>query len=316
MVEEQKKKEKRKFSIMVFDDSHMGVVKSRRVSLKIINIIIALVAIYVITSVSAFYFLQNLFSERSEMLVFKKENDQLKSQIAGYASQLEEINRKMENVDVLEKKVKKLATYKTKPENVKKIAIGGKEINVMQDLSAISERKENEFFEILAHKLNSLGNDLDKNTVSLSALGKYLEQQNIVLNSTPSIWPVKGWISSSFGFRISPFTSKKVFHEGVDIAGRLASPVRATADGIVLFSGEKDNYGKTITIDHGFGYVTRYAHLSELNIVAGETVTKGQIIAKLGNTGKSTGPHLHYEVRIHSIPVNPMTFIVSEAKIQ
>ena len=130
--------------------------------------------------------------------------------------------------------------------------------------------------------------------------------------STPTIWPVRGWVSSKFGFRTSPFSGRRVFHEGLDIAARYGLPVRATAKGIVVFAGEKAGYGNIVTIDHGYGYMTRYGHNSSLTVKVGDKVEKGDVIAKVGSTGRSTGPHVHYEVLVNGIPVNPQKFIIDE----
>ena len=130
--------------------------------------------------------------------------------------------------------------------------------------------------------------------------------------STPTIWPVKGWVSSPFGFRSSPFSGRRVFHEGLDIAARYGLDIHATAKGIVVYAGDKAGYGKIVTIDHGYGYMTRYSHNSRITVKVGDKVNKGDVIAKVGSTGRSTGPHCHYEVLVNGIPVNPMKFIIDE----
>lgn len=129
------------------------------------------------------------------------------------------------------------------------------------------------------------------------------------LSSTPDLWPVLGWLTSRFGPRHSPFGRGVKFHEGVDIAAPWGVPVRATADGVIRFVGYKGGLGKTVIIDHGFGIVSYYGHNSELHVKEGERVERGQVIAAVGNTGHSTGPHLHYEVHADGIPVDPMAFL-------
>ncbi len=131
--------------------------------------------------------------------------------------------------------------------------------------------------------------------------------------ATPAIWPVdddgEGFISSSFGWRESPFSGKKEFHEGLDIGVWYGTPVLATADGIVSYAGWKGGYGWTVDIEHEFGYMTRYAHLNEIEVKEGEEVTREYVIAFSGNSGQSTGPHLHYEVLLNDEPQNPMDYI-------
>lgn len=128
-------------------------------------------------------------------------------------------------------------------------------------------------------------------------------------SSTPSLLPVKGWVTSLFGSRISPITGTSKFHEGLDIAAPIGTPVYASADGVASFSGQKGGYGNALVIDHGYGLTTLYGHASALLVKQGQKVKRGQLIALVGSTGSSTGPHLHYEVHVDGIPTDPMKFV-------
>ncbi len=129
--------------------------------------------------------------------------------------------------------------------------------------------------------------------------------------STPSIWPTEGWVTSEFGYRRSPFTDRRELHKGLDIAGPIGTPIYSTANGRVL-SAERDGaYGLTVTIDHGAGIVTLYAHMHRLVVEGGQEVSRGELIGYMGNTGRTTGPHLHYEVRLNGIPVDPIRYILN-----
>lgn len=143
---------------------------------------------------------------------------------------------------------------------------------------------------------------------SLSKLQSFFLTQTAVMAATPSLLPINGWISSSFGYRRHPYDGSYRFHAGVDIAADNGTPVRAPAAGTVLFSGGRSGYGKVVVIDHGYGIRTLFGHGSKLYVNAGERVKRGQKIAEVGNTGRSTGPHLHYEVRKNGQPVNPAAF--------
>lgn len=136
-----------------------------------------------------------------------------------------------------------------------------------------------------------------------------LEKHRILLDSTPSIWPVRGWLSSSFGKRKSPFTGEYEFHRGIDISAKMNTPVVAPSDGVVTAVCRKRGYGNTLKISHGFGLMTRYAHLEKSLVKPGQQVKRGEIIAAVGNTGRSTGPHLHYEVCRNGVPVDPLLYI-------
>jgi murein DD-endopeptidase MepM/ murein hydrolase activator NlpD len=145
---------------------------------------------------------------------------------------------------------------------------------------------------------------------SLKTVEKYVNQQKLQLAATPAIWPTRGLLSGVFGNRIHPFTGRYEFHNAVDIATQLGNKVIAPADGIVLVAETRDYYGKLIIIDHGFGYVTRYGHLSGYNVREGQRVKRFDVIGYVGTSGRSNGPHLHYEVRYFEKPVNPMDFIL------
>ena len=132
-----------------------------------------------------------------------------------------------------------------------------------------------------------------------------------MLAHAPSIWPVHGWVTSGFGFRTNPFTGLTQMHEGLDIANRIGTPVIAPSDGIVSDTGKDSAYGNFIVISHGFGINSRFLHLSKILVRPGQRVKRGDKVAEVGTTGKSTGPHLHYEVRVNGIPVNPLRYIVN-----
>ncbi|MDT8370377.1 MAG: M23 family metallopeptidase [Gammaproteobacteria bacterium] len=161
-----------------------------------------------------------------------------------------------------------------------------------------------------ALNLTSLEQTLSKQSLQLSHLQNYLLTENTIKSAIPSGKPIKGgWISSYFGYRTDPFNGKKVFHKGVDFAGKEGSKVYAVADGIISWKGRRSGYGELVEIDHGNGYVTRYAHNKTVVADLGEKVSKGQVIALMGSTGRSTGPHVHFEVLRDEKQVNPYKFV-------
>lgn len=125
----------------------------------------------------------------------------------------------------------------------------------------------------------------------------------------PDIWPVRGRITSSFGERIDPFEGEGAFHSGLDIAVGYGTPVHVTADGLVVFAGTMRGYGRTIIVDHGHGIRTLYAHLSAMAVAVGQHLDRDEVVGYVGESGRTTGAHLHYEVRIHSAPVNPYPYL-------
>jgi murein DD-endopeptidase MepM/ murein hydrolase activator NlpD len=169
--------------------------------------------------------------------------------------------------------------------------------------------------ELLARKMNEFLRQL-----SVEARLEEVRQQEViqrlrankdVLESTPSVWPAGGWVTSGFGWRSSPFTARKEFHKGLDISAPAGTPIYAPSRGVVSGIERTPDYGLVLNITHGTGLVTRYAHLQRVNVKQGQVVQRGEAIAFIGDSGRSTGPHLHYEVRIGGVPVNPMRYILN-----
>lgn len=165
---------------------------------------------------------------------------------------------------------------------------------------------------ILGKRLDELISEAERREGSVRQLETYLRGQQVRLASTPSIWPTRGWLTSGFGVRKDPYTGKQTMHMGIDIANQEGVPVVATARGVVTFAGKSGGYGNVIVIDHGYGIRTRFGHLSEIAVGVGDHIDRGDRIGRIGNTGRSTGPHLHYEVEINGVAENPMNYILED----
>jgi murein DD-endopeptidase MepM/ murein hydrolase activator NlpD len=158
--------------------------------------------------------------------------------------------------------------------------------------------------------LAALGRQIDERGDQLSVLEALLVADSASRKFLPSLLPVAdSWYSSNFGFRIDPFTGQNSMHEGVDFLAETGTAIMAAASGKVVFAGVHPQYGKMIDIDHGNGLVSRYAHASKLSVAEGDLVVRGQRIAEVGSTGRSTGPHLHFEVRLNGVAQNPARFV-------
>ncbi|HPC73372.1 MAG TPA: M23 family metallopeptidase [Syntrophales bacterium] len=144
---------------------------------------------------------------------------------------------------------------------------------------------------------------------SFRDLLEFLKKQKSILAYTPSIWPVRGWVTSEFGFRKSPFTGRREFHKGMDIAAKLGKEVVAPADGIVASVDREHGMGNTVQISHTNGLATAYGHLLKCAVRKGQVIRKGDIIGYVGNSGRSTGSHLHYTVLLNGVPVNPRPYL-------
>lgn len=162
---------------------------------------------------------------------------------------------------------------------------------------------------LLRQAAETLGVVAEGQTASLADLVNGLEGKADLLASSPSIWPAKGWLTSRYGYRVSPFTNKPQFHAGLDIAGAPGTPVIAPARGRVTFVGKRGPMGNSIVIDHGHGVRTQYGHNDTLRVKLGQVVERGEVIATLGSTGRSTGPHLHYVIEVQGRTKDPLDFI-------
>ena len=158
--------------------------------------------------------------------------------------------------------------------------------------------------------LGQLSHQIEERSDQLGVLEGVLVSTSATKKFMPTLEPVEGgWISSPFGWRIDPFTGQKGFHEGIDFSAEVGTPIHAAASGKVIFADTQSQYGKMVEIDHGNGLVTRYAHASMLFVKVGDLVVRGQTIAAVGQTGRATGPHLHFEVRLNGVPQNPARFL-------
>ncbi len=147
----------------------------------------------------------------------------------------------------------------------------------------------------------------------LDTVESKLEERVRWISSTPAIAPVKGILTSGFGYRSDPMTHEQGIHQGVDIAAPAGQPVHASADGIVLRAGEVTGLGRAVYLAHGYGLVTRYGHMSRVDVHPGQRLKRGDVVGLVGNTGRSTGYHLHYEVRLDGAPVNPLGYILDDS---
>lgn len=241
----------------------------------------------------------------------KRENQTLREQLTELASKTKSIDSELRTVKQLEAKLRIMLNAETHETVTPNFGIGGPS-NEPDDLGILYSTSDTTVaYNKINSKLENLDERLKKQETALVEVYELMQERNSILASTPSIWPTRGWITSGFGYRIYPFTGETKFHEGLDISTRIGTDVVATADGIVVETGYDITYGNNIIIDHGFGFITRYGHLSSINVKTGSVVKRGQKIGEVGNTGFSTGPHLHYEIRINGVPVNPENYILN-----
>ena len=181
-------------------------------------------------------------------------------------------------------------------------ALGGPLMTSQEDARELIPALEGELF--------ALSTALDDREVQLDILSELIQGEQVKSDATPSGRPIlSGWLSSRYGTRIDPFSGKKAWHEGVDFAGKAGSNIVAVASGIVSWSGERYGYGKMVEVAHGDGVITRYAHNQENLVKVGDMVRRGDVVALMGNSGRSTGPHVHFEVHKNGRPVDPASYL-------
>lgn len=239
-----------------------------------------------------------------------KKNRELEKQISFFSQRMTDLYDQFTNLKESNARVKVLANLAITPGQIETKSVGGPDpLAAELTVSSIDVERKQQLVR-MHRELQRLELDIAHEEGDLRHLSAHLKEQQTLLNFTPSVWPVRGWISSRFGYRVSPFTGRRELHKGLDIVNRAGTPVVVTADGQVVFAGYKGGYGKMVIVDHGLGKVTKYGHLSKIDVRNGDSVIRGQELGRLGNTGRSTGPHLHYEVVLNGKAVNPVDYLL------
>ena len=240
----------------------------------------------------------------------KKETVLQKNQFINLAGRIDLVTQKMSKLKELDHKLRVMVNLEADEDKEASRGVGGSDPILFGSKQVISNPHK-ELVRLMHGSLDDLDNEITIDEQNKTELYKFFENQKMLLASIPSIWPAKGWLSSRFGYRISPFTGKKEFHKGLDIATRSGNPVIAPADGVVSRIVRNHGYGNLLSLKHGYGLMTRYAHLQKILVKKGQYVKRGETIALVGNSGRSTGPHLHYEVHLNKVAVNPLRYILN-----
>ncbi len=235
----------------------------------------------------------NYSVDRNELQRLRIATSQQRQVLHGLVVDLKGVHQQLDSLHETDARVRQLANLETVPQDVP-VAIGG-----------LAETETVELVDAVQQRINQLQVKLELRQQSQEGVRNLLNDQVSLRRATPKGWPTKGWLTSYFGMRKSPFTGKMVMHEGLDIAANIGTPVVATADGIVARIKYSAGYGKMVIIDHGYGYRTVFAHNSKIMVKAGQRVKRGDLVAKVGNTGRSTGSHLHYELLLNGVPIDP-----------
>ena len=305
----------KKYSVLIIDDKGSPVRESRisKRSISILGIMALACTVFLGIGVHSYLNLRNALADKSQLLAQlhdqKVQIEGQRKQIQLFADDINQLKTKLVNIGEFEKKIRIIANLEHKPDQASLFAIGGSMPDDLDSHIPLNQDHDRLIRQMHAH-IGQVEQASAVQQTSLDSLLNALKSKKNILAATPSLRPTQGWISSDFGYRISPFTGRKEFHKGLDIATRQGTPIIAPADGVVTYSGPKWLYGNMLAIDHGYGIVTRYGHCEKIIKTKGDRVKRGEVVALVGNKGRSTGPHLHYEVRLNGVPVNPLQYIL------
>ena len=307
---------KKKLTLLIFDAAGTSVRQTTipKLLLPVIAVLVAAASVALYMGVSDYLRLRADSRELANLRAdFKKQDERIthqQSQIAAFSNKINFLKSQLMDLHNFEKKIRIIANLDPSEDGSSMFGVGGSDPEDL-DPVAVMEQDYQELVRDMHVEINEIDQASHSQRNSFTSIFSQLEDKRNLLAATPSIRPVKGWISSDFGYRVSPFTGRREFHRGLDIATREGVPIVAPADGIVTYSGRKGLMGNMITLEHGFGMVTRYGHIKKLIKQKGERVKRGETIALVGNTGRSTGPHVHYEVRLNGVAVNPMNYFLN-----
>jgi murein DD-endopeptidase MepM/ murein hydrolase activator NlpD len=244
-----------------------------------------------------------------------KENALLRAQLADVSNDIAQLEGQVRQNFDFQKKARLLANLDDLNEDITEVGVGGPDYGYMQSLSTLDEPTRSAVMSV-RRDVDKLIRQAKLQSESYTEIVKVLGDNQDLLNRTPSIKPVaRGFVSSRFGLRMDPITGRSSRHWGVDYSARLGTPIFATADGVVTFAGKWAAFGNTVEVSHGHDYVTRYAHASTLLVRTGQKVKRGDVIARVGSSGRSTATHLHYEVIHSGQKRNPLAYVLSGKEV-
>ncbi|MGV8145596.1 MAG: peptidoglycan DD-metalloendopeptidase family protein [Alkaliphilus sp.] len=264
-------------------------------------------ALLTILTLSCTYIFSYLFFDVSDNLhlatlqisKLELENTIQSEEITFLNNSSREINLKLQDLNLLQDKVKTLVGLDEDSNDKEIVSFLVTRSDIRSSLFDSSYNEDISLLNIL----------IENQKESMQQLITDVEDQLKYLDARPDFFPAEGRLSSPFGYRISPFSRRREFHHGIDIANKTNTPIHAAGSGVVTFSGYQSAYGRVLIISHGYGYTSVYAHNRSNLVQVGDVVKKGDVIAKMGSTGRSTGPHLHFEIRVNGDPIDPKTML-------
>ena len=301
--------DKEYFNILIFGHKSSKT-RHLRIHKKTFKIVLYLLAFALLSTTFFFCDYIQVKKKAFELGRLREETQTQKFQIHFFSARIEDLERQLSKLKDFDKRIRVIANLERGQETSPFMGMGGPSPSDIREKLRI-EKDEKGLIQQMRSDVERLQSEAVTREESFSELEKLLLTKKDMLTHTPSIWPLMGWVTSGFGFRTNPFTGLTQMHEGIDISNRIGSLVVAPSDGIVSDIGDDWVYGKILVISHGFETNTRYGHLNKVLVKVGQQVKRGDKIAEVGMTGKTTGPHLHYEVRVNGIPANPMRYALN-----
>ena len=301
--------DKEYFNIRIFGHKSSKT-RHLRIHKKTFKIVLYLLAFALLSTTFFFCDYIQVKKKAFELGRLREETQTQKFQIHFFSARIEDLEKQLSKLKDFDKRIRIIANLERGQETSPFMGMGGPSPSDIREKLRI-EKDEKGLIQQMRSDVERLQSEAVTREESFSELEKLLLTKKDMLTHTPSIWPLMGWVTSGFGFRTNPFTGLTQMHEGIDISNRIGSLVVAPSDGIVSDIGNDWVYGNILVISHGFGTNTRYGHLNKVLVKVGQQVKRGDKIAEVGMTGKTTGPHLHYEVRVNGIPANPMRYVLN-----
>lgn len=290
---------------MIIPSRKSGVKKISVPKVLIRNILIASI-VGVLVTLFVVYDYASIKRDRTELARLRAETVEQSQQLLNLGMKIDEFSDRMEELRQFDKKIRVLA-YETSSGKKLPLGVGG--VDSESKIKDLLEKDHDQIFKGMRDNLQQLNEEASEREKSFYELLIFLQEKKSILAATPSLWPVKGWVTSEFGTRKSPFRSGKEFHNGIDISTQYGKEITAPADGLVLSTGYNSQEGNYVRIEHGHGFSTALLHLSRIAVKQRARVKKGEVIGYLGDSGRSTGPHLHYSVYVNNIAVNPRRYL-------
>jgi len=266
------------------------------------SILAVLLTLYVV------YDYASIKRDRAELSRLRQQTAQQSKEIINLAVKVDEFADRMEEFKQFDKKLRILAANQVGRDKKIPLGIGGSNSGQVR-LKELINRDQETLVSSMHKSISQLNENANERELSFNELLRFLQEQKSLLAATPSIWPVRGWVTSEFGSRDNPFEKGVEFHKGLDIATRMEKEVVAPADGFVVEVAHRLDEGNIVRIHHGYGVSSSYAHLAKSTVKQGLRVKRGDLIGYVGDTGRSTGAHLHYSVYVNDVPVNPRKYL-------